>query len=73
MLAALTRPAVIQPRDHGVWLSLVTDRLIAELRANGIAEPLAERFTLAAVLSDLFALTEAPLPASVAALIGVPV
>ncbi len=52
------------------WLAALVGRLVRELEAEGIADPLAESFTLAAVLDDLSRLMEVPAPASVSALIG---
>ncbi len=52
------------------WLAVVVDRLVCELEDAGIVEPLAEPIMLAAVVADLFRLVEAPVPTSVAALVG---
>ena len=43
------------------------DRYVAELEADGIPDPLAETFTLWAIMADLFRLAGEPLPLDVAA------
>ena len=53
-----------------MWLELIVDRLVAELCGAGIVDPLAQPFTLAAIVADLFALVESPLPPCVAELLG---
>lgn len=52
------------------WLADLVARLVAELEDEGVTDPLAEPITLAAVLADLFRMIEAPVPASVATLVG---
>jgi hypothetical protein len=50
----------------------VFDRYVAELEADGIPDPLAETFTLSAVMADLFRLAGEPLPLDVAAYLTKP-
>ena len=45
----------------------VFDRYVAELEADGIPDPLAETFTLSAIMADLFRLAGEPVPLDVAA------
>ncbi len=43
------------------------DQLVAELEADGVPDPLAQPFTLAAVAADLLRLAGEPLPLDIAA------
>jgi hypothetical protein len=52
-----------------VALEALIDRYVRTLRAEGIPEPLGERFTLAAVVYDLCQLADVRTPAAVLALV----
>lgn len=70
MIAALTPAATIQPNDHAVWLTLLAERLVRHLGAEGVPNALTQPISAACLIADLCALAEAPLPASVAELLG---
>ena len=58
-----TRPALTAGAD----LPDLIDLYLAELLADGVPDPLAQPFTLAAVLEDLCRLAGCPVPLAVAA------
>jgi hypothetical protein len=51
-------------------LTLVVDRFVRNMVAEGVPDPLAQRLTLGVVLFDLVSPAEAPTPAAIAELIG---
>ncbi len=63
MMTAPARPALAAGTD----LPDLIDAYLAELRDAGVPDPLAQPFTLAAVLDDLCRLAGCPVPLSVAA------
>ena len=63
MMTADARPALTADAD----LTTVIDAYLAELLADGVPDPLAQPFTLAAVLEDLCRLAGCPVPLAVAA------
>jgi hypothetical protein len=70
IIAALTPPATIQPAQQATYLTLLVERFVRNMVADGVLDPLAQRLTLASVLYDLLTLAEAPTPAAISELVG---
>jgi hypothetical protein len=64
---APTAPATV---ELGTLLTALMDRLISDLLAEGIADPLSERLMLACTLADVFHLAGVAAPPSVSARLG---
>ena len=69
-IAALTPSAVIQPATPALTLTLLLDRYVRNLSAEGVPDVLGQQLTLGAVIFDLCVLAECPFPPAVAELIG---
>lgn len=54
-------------------INAILARLVAELRAEGVPDPLGERFNLSSLWSDLALANGEPVPAEVAARLDAPI
>lgn len=67
MIATESRPTMIA---SGACLATLAGRLVAEMEAACVPEPLSQPVTVAAVLSDLFRLAGLSVPRDIADRIG---